>query len=86
MKNNFKDIKEIYETSDQTEVNTFLKKGWQLLDIYQKNAGTVPVQQIISVYIIGRPEHIVFTGPEIKKEIDEKAKKLFENFSKTMET
>ena len=77
MQKNFKDIKEIYETSDQTEVNIFLKKGWHLLDIYQKNTGTMPVQQIVSVYIIGRPEHIVFTVPEIKKEIDEEAKKNF---------
>ncbi len=86
MKRDFKDIKEIYETSDLTEVNTFLKKGWQLLDIYQKNTGAMPVQQIVSVYIIGKPEHTVFTGQEIKKGIEEEARKLFENFSKTIET
>ncbi|MEQ8189304.1 MAG: hypothetical protein ABRQ39_15135 [Candidatus Eremiobacterota bacterium] len=60
-----------YETSDLTEVNTFLKKRWQLLDIYQKNTGAMPVKQIVSVYITGKPEHIVMTCAEIKKEIDE---------------
>jgi hypothetical protein len=79
---NFKDIKEIYESSLQTEVNTFLEKEWQLLDIYQKSIGGIPTPQSIPVYILGRPKNILLTSSEIKKEIEKEAQKGFEDYCK----
>ncbi|HPZ09029.1 MAG TPA: hypothetical protein PL110_13000 [Candidatus Eremiobacteraeota bacterium] len=82
---NFKNIKEIYESSDQTEVNRFLEKGWKLLEIYQKAVGTFPVPQANSIYILGRPENICISSSEIKREIREEAKKIFETYCKEEE-
>ena len=76
----FKNIKEIYETSNQSEANNFLEKGWHLLDIYQKVIAGFQSNQISPVYILGRPKNVEEKARDIKKELEEKIKKAFEAY------
>jgi len=78
MEKNFRDIKEIYETSNQMEVNSFLSKGWELLDIYQKITAGFQMQQILPAYILGRPASITLKSSEVKREMEEDARKILE--------
>lgn len=82
MKRTFKDIKEIYETSDLREVNWFLSKGWELLEIYQKLSGNIQVNQTLPLYILGKPENIKNTAHKLKKDMEEEAKKMFQSYYK----
>ena len=75
-----KEIREIYETTFTGEVNSFLSRGWQIIDIYHKTTGNLQTNQMVPSYILGRPEDISFKAEDIKKEMEEEVKKTFENY------